>query len=155
MNKEGTPRTLLDDPIFRWIVIISTAISFAATAGVAASFRMDQRMFVWHWSIPIWMLVGVIAAVYLWKLALRLQKEPTRNNKRNFILFSISLVLAGIVGFLWPVLFVAQEKFADLRRGLVTAGIFLGVCGGVFYAFMRSFHEPEQEPEKKTPTPGS
>jgi hypothetical protein len=146
MSKEIAPRTLLDDTIFRRIVVVSTAIAFAATAAVGASFRMDQRMFVWHWSIPIWMLVGVVAALYLWKLALRAQRDPSRAHKRNFTLYSIALCAVAVLGFLWPVLFVAQEKFADLSKGLITAAIFLGGCGAMLFWFIKNFKDPEQPP---------
>lgn len=142
MDREVSERHLLEDTIFRRIVVGSTALAFAATAAVGASFRMDRRMFVWHWSVPLWMAVGVAAALILWKLALRAQTSPSRKNKRNFIIYSIALTLVAFLGFLWPVLFVAQEKFADLRQGLITAAIFLGGGGAIFYWFIRNFSEP-------------
>lgn len=136
-NEESKSPHILEDSTLRRIVIVSTALAFAGTAAACASFRMDGRMFVWHWTVGLWMLVGAVAAVYFWKFALRAQAEPTAQNKRNAIVCGAIVTLLAVFGVFWPMRFVAQARFGDLGKGLLTAAAFLGVGAGVAVAFVR------------------
>jgi hypothetical protein len=149
MRSDHEKETILHDSLFRRIVVLATMLSFAATAATGASFRLNGQMFVWHWSIPFWMAVGVFAAWYL-----SAQVSPTPVNKRRFLIFCSVVGLSGVGVFLWPVLAASAEIFWDLIRGLATAGVFLVISGSLIFWFVKSLLSGESE-EGAQPQDGS
>ena len=80
-------------------------------------------------------IVAAIFAWYYWKLVARMATEqaPVQRRKR-FIVFSIGLVLVGVIGFLYPLKFIPPEKRKDVFIGLALA---VGVLSGVGFVMRK------------------
>jgi hypothetical protein len=84
---------------------VPNGFSFELNAGTIVSFVLAAT-FAWFY----WRLVARMAA----------EKSP-QQRKRKFIVFSLGLVLVGIVSFLYPLKFIPAEKRGDVFTGLALA----------------------------------
>lgn len=74
-------------------------------------------------------LVAAPVAWFYWRLIARMATERAPEQRRKkFIVFSIGLLLIGIMAFLYPLKFVPPEKRKDVFIGLALA---FGCIGGV------------------------
>ena len=83
------------------------------------------------------MIAFVLAASagwYYWKLVARMAAEKSPNLRKKFIVFSIGLVLLGVIGFLYPLKFIPPEKRKDVFIGLALA---VGVLSGVGFVMRK------------------
>ena len=74
-------------------------------------------------------LVAAPVAFFYWRLIARMATERAPEQRRKkFIVFSIGLLLIGVMAFLYPLKFVPAEKRKDVFIGLALA---FGCIGGV------------------------
>ena len=74
-------------------------------------------------------LLAAPVAFYYWRLIARMATERAPEQRRKkFIVFSIGLLLIGVMAFLYPLKFVPAEKRKDVFIGLALA---FGCIGGV------------------------
>ena len=97
---------------------------------------------------------GVFAWLY-WRMIERMASEKApAQRKRRFVLFSIGVVLVGIVSFLYPLKFVPAEKRKDVFTGLALAVAVLSGVGFVMWK-VRNFLEADlkksEEKERQEP----
>lgn len=74
-------------------------------------------------------LIAATFAWFYWRVIERMasEQEP-QPRKKKFVVFSIGLVLVGIVSFLYPLKFITAEKRKDVFIGLALA---IGCIAGV------------------------
>lgn len=135
----GSPKTL-----FR---IAGAGASLAFGAMVATLFALEPTpaglMFVLNASAVVAFVIAAFFAWMYWRMVERmaLEKVPA-SRKKKFIVFSIGLVLVGIVSFLYPMKFIPPEKRRDVFIGLALAvGCIFGV--GVVMWKVRNFLEAD------------
>lgn len=113
--------------------IAGVGSSLAFGAMVASLFALDHGPSGFSFRLnALTVIAFVIAAAtgwYYWKLVARMatEKAPAQRRKK-FIVFSVGLVLVGVVGFFYPMKFIPPEKRKDVFIGLALA---FGVLSGV------------------------
>jgi hypothetical protein len=67
-------------------------------------------------------IAAAVPAWFYWRLVARMavDKAP-QQRKKKFIVFSVGLMLVGIVSFLYPLKFIPEEKRKDVFVGLTLA----------------------------------
>jgi hypothetical protein len=80
-------------------------------------------------------VAAAIPAWFYWRLVARMamDKAPQQRRKK-FIVFSVGLLLVGIVSFLYPLKFIPKEKRADVFVGLALA---IGCITGVGFVMLK------------------
>jgi cytochrome bd-type quinol oxidase subunit 2 len=74
-------------------------------------------------------LVAAPVAFFYWRLITRMATERApEQRRRKFIVFSVGLLLVGVMAFLYPLKFIPKEKRKDVFIGLALA---FGCIGGV------------------------
>jgi cytochrome bd-type quinol oxidase subunit 2 len=74
-------------------------------------------------------LVAAPVTFFYWRLIARMATERAPEQRRKkFIVFSVGLLLIGVMAFLYPLKFVPPEKRKDVFIGLALA---FGCIGGV------------------------
>lgn len=118
VQSTGGPRT-----IFR---IAGVGASLAFGVMVATLFALkpvpDGLTFVLTVPAVIAFVVAALFAWLYWRMVERmaLEKVPAQK-KKKFVVFSVGLVLVGIVSFLYPMKFIPEEKRRDVFIGLTLA----------------------------------
>ena len=118
------------------IASISTALAFGTVLGSMASLQQDGSGFLFHFSggTVIAFMVGAAVALLYWKLV---SLSEARGASR-LLRISSSLLLLGAVGvFLYPLRFLASEKLAEVRQGLVAAALALSLLGFILWQIKR------------------
>src|SRR5690349_3396617 len=120
---------LYQDPVFRKIVVCSTAIGLAGMLGSVAAIRITKTaglQFGWHWSILLVAGAVVLWNSRFWKVVWELQDGANEKTRRRLVWHLAVLGLLGIGSFLYPIRFIEQSYFSGVGRGLLTAISFLG-----------------------------
>ena len=133
----ANPSKALDDgrksggsTLFR---IAGAGASVAFGAMVASLFALkpvpDGLSFELNVGAVISFLVAAAFAWMYWRMVARMamEKAPAQRRKK-FVLFSIGLLIVGVVSFLYPLKFIPSEKRKDVFIGLALA---MGCIGGV------------------------
>src|ERR1700685_4195936 len=102
-----SPATIIEpirsnDRAFNRIVVASTAIGFAAVLGSTACLERTPGHgydFHWHSRALIWMTLGVLAAIRLWKLVWLAQDDTTGKAGPRLMKFSLFLLAGGFAVF--------------------------------------------------------
>ena len=108
-----------------------SALAFGAM--VASLFALDHGPSGFSFRLNALTVIAFVVAAaagwYYWKLVARMaaEKAPAQRRKK-FIVFSVGLVLAGVIGFFYPMKFIPPEKRHDVFIGLALA---FGVLSGV------------------------
>ena len=117
-------------PLFH-IAGLGAAVAFGAM--VASLFALNPAAngvtFQLNAATIISPLVATPFAWFYWRLMARMAVEKTpQQRKRKFIVFSVGLMLVGLVSFLYPLKFIPAEKRQDVFIGLALAvGCITGV----------------------------
>ncbi len=113
--------------------IASYAAALAFGVMVATLFALERTpiglTFKLNAAAVISFLVAAPVTFFYWRLIARMatQRAPEQQRKK-FIVFSIGLLLIGVMAFLYPLKFVPEEKRKDVFVGLALA---FGCIGGV------------------------
>ena len=145
---DAAPMERQVDATFDRIVVVSTALGFAAVLGTAACLERgaDQGLdFHWHWRALLWMGLGVAAAVRLWQLLWRAQADDTGKAGKSLVKFCILLLIGALGVFVYPILFVSSEHFNDVLTGLSLATAVLTFVGWMIYRVARGFEESDAD----------
>ena len=100
-------------------------------------------------------LVAAPVAWFYWRLIARMTTERAPEQRRQkFIVYSIGLLLIGVMAFLYPLKFVPKEKRKDVFIGLALA---FGCIGGVGLVMLkvRKFLEADLKSSEEKDGPGS
>lgn len=132
--------------LFR-IVGLSTGLAFGGMVGTLFAVKAGPEGITFHVTPPAviaFLLSGTIAWFY-WQLVERMAAGPAPDQRRKrFKLFSIGLVVVGIISFLYPLKFIPEEKRRDVFIGLTLA---IGCITGVGFVMMKvkRFLEADQQ----------
>jgi membrane protease YdiL (CAAX protease family) len=121
------------------------SVAFGVMVGTLFALRSvpDGFTFELNSAAGIAFIAAAVFAWFYWRTIERmaLEKVPAQRKKR-FILFSIGLVLVGVVSFLYPMKFIPAEKRRDVFIGLALAvGCIVGV--GLVMWKVRNFLEAD------------
>jgi len=133
MQSEKTPGS---STLFR---IAGVGASLAFGAMVSSLFALKSRPDGFAFELNAITIVAFVAAAALgwfyWRMIARLATDRApQPRKKKFVVFSIGLVLVGIVSFLYPLKFIPKEKRKDVFIGLALAA---GCITGVGFVMMK------------------
>ncbi|MGV3774138.1 MAG: hypothetical protein ACO1QB_14655 [Verrucomicrobiales bacterium] len=143
------PKAPFQDSNFKRIVVVSTALGFAFMVGLISSIQGKNAqglVFGWHWPVLVWIAAAVLSNAVFWRVAGNVQANPSPGNKKRFILGCLFMGAIGVAAFLYPMRF-SEKSFThwfSLIKGLVTAVIFLGICGWIFYKFCETLNQADE-----------
>jgi hypothetical protein len=139
----GTAPVEAVDRTFNRIVLVSTAMGFAAVLGSAACLERGADgglTFRWHWRALIWMALGVVVAMRLWRLLWRAQSDGTGKAASQLKRFCAGLLIGAVGVFVYPILFVSSEHFDDVLTGLSLATAVLTFVGWMIYRVIKGLN---------------
>jgi hypothetical protein len=146
-------KSLVQDKVFRRIVVYSTGLGLSLMLASLASIRIGRAQglqFTWHWSILVWMGAAVIWNWRFWQSVWDVYEQPSDKTRRKLVIYSILLIALGLAAFLYPIRFISEAYRPDISRGLVTAALFLGILAWFLYKFGRAFVESDEQQTGKT-----
>ena len=116
---------------------LGASLAFGAMVASLFAVRATPHGFAFELTIPAvlaFLAAGTFAWFY-WRLVARMSLEnPPHQRKRKFIVFSIGLMLVGIVSFLYPLKFIPREKRWDIFVGLTLA---FGCIAGIGFVMWK------------------
>lgn len=119
-----------DSTLFR-IAGAGAALAFGAMVASLFAVRSTAAGFVFELNAlaVVAFVVSAIVAWFYWRLVARMafDKAPEQRRKK-FAVFSIALLVVGVLAFLYPLVFIPQAKRKDVFIGLALAfGVLTGV----------------------------
>jgi hypothetical protein len=139
--QDNSTRTL-----FR-IAGLGTALAFGAMVGSLFAVRSMPNGLTFDITpaVIIAFFVAAVIAWFYWRMVARLagSSAPELQRKR-FVLFSIAMVVVGILSFLYPIKFIPPEKRRDVTIGLTLAIACITGVGVVMWR-VRKFLEADQK----------
>ena len=134
------------DQNFRFIIVYSTAVAFGFMIATIEALGVNTSGFSFH---PTWhtLVAFGFGALLPW-LAWRLVFASTPANRRSrMAIFAAVLGLLGLLGFFYPMRYVASEKMADLMIGFALAVGALSIAGGLVWLVKRYLEADERRGE--------
>ena len=122
--------------LFR-IAGIGASLAFGAMVGTLFALKpvRDGFTFKVNAGVVIAFIAAAIFAWFYWRLVERMAAEKTpQRRQKKFVVFSVGLLLVGLVSFLYPLKFIAEEKRKDVFIGLALA---VGCITGVSIVMMK------------------
>lgn len=121
MKKEAKP--VSNSTLFR---IAGWGASLAFGTMIATLFALKIRPAGVSFELNFWVVISFFVAAaagwFYWRMVARLAVGgAVKDQKRKFQLFSLGLILMGVVGFLFPLKFIPAEKRMDVFVGLALA----------------------------------
>ncbi|HEY0551251.1 MAG TPA: hypothetical protein VGF13_16725 [Verrucomicrobiae bacterium] len=119
--------------------IAGVGASLAFGAMVASLFALKSKPDGFAFELNAIAILAFVAAAALgwfyWRMIARMATDRApQPRKKKFVVFSIGLVLIGIVSFLYPLKFIQKEKRKDVFIGLALAA---GCIAGVGFVMMK------------------
>ncbi len=118
--------------------IAGAGASLAFGAMVASLFALKSKPDGFAFELNAIAIVAFVAAAavgwFYWRMIARMATDRGPQRKKKFVVFSIGLVLIGIVSFLYPLKFISKEKRKDVFIGLALAA---GCLTGVGFVMMK------------------
>ena len=112
-----------ESALFR-IAGLGTSVAFGVMVASLFALRSVPNGFTFELNAAavISFIAAAVPAWFYWRLVARIavDKAPQRR-KKKFIVFSVGLMLVGIVSFLYPLKFIPEEKRKDVFVGLTLA----------------------------------
>jgi hypothetical protein len=137
--------------LFR-IAGVGASVAFGAMVGslFAVKATAEGLMFELNLAAVLAFVVAGIFAWFYWRLVARMatDKAPQQRRKK-FIVFSVGLILVGLVSFLYPLKFVPAEKRWDVFVGLSLAAACITGVGLVMWRVKRFLDADLKRSEEK------
>jgi hypothetical protein len=151
MNGERPPG---NDPALLRIAGLGASLAFGAM--VASLFALKPVPNGFSFELNVGAVLSFLAAAtvawFYWRMVARMAADKSpEQRKKKFIVFSLGLVLVGIVSFLYPLKFIAAEKRWDVFVGLTLAVCCLLGIGFVMWKVMRFLDADLKKSEEKEP----
>jgi len=121
--------------LFR-IAGIGASMAFGAMVASLFALRPVTDGFAFELNAPtiVSFVLAATFAWFYWRMVARMATEKSpEHRKRKFMVFSLGLVLVGIVSFLYPLKFIPEEKRYDVFFGLALAMACIGGVGVVMW----------------------
>jgi len=141
------PRSPDNDPVFRRVLVISTALAFGGMLASLALFEDGPGglLLRFHWAAVPLFLSGCLVAALFWRLVFRVALRGDAASGRRLRLMVAGLGLMAIAAFFYPLRFVSAEKRMDVLFGMGLAFVVLGLAMTMWWKVIRwlSADEPK------------
>lgn len=100
------------------------SLAFGAMVASLFALRSSGTGFTFELNVPtvISFLIAATFGWFYWRMVARMAVEKApEQRKKKFAVFSLGLILVGIVSFLYPLKFIPAEKRYDVFFGLTLA----------------------------------
>ena len=130
--------------LFR-IAGVGASVAFGVMVGTLFALKAAPDGFAFELNaaaVVAFIAAGAFAWFY-WRMIERMAVEEAHARRRKrFVLYSLGLVLVGIISFLYPLKFIPPEKRKDVFTGLALAVAVLSGVGFVMWK-VRNFLEAD------------
>jgi len=118
--------------------IAGVGASLAFGAMVASLFALKPVPDGFSFELNVGAVLSFLAAAafawFYWRMVARMAVEKApEQRKRKFVIFSIGIVIVGVVSFLYPLKFIPAEKRSDVFIGLALAAACITGVGFVMW----------------------
>ena len=142
------PVSLDNDVGFKAVVILSSALGIGTLAASLIVLEPTDHGFEFKWSLyaPVGFVVGALLAWAYWRLVFRLalRNAKPRESARRLKQAVIGLLVLGVLAFLYPLRYVAEERRTDVLIGL---GAAIAALSGVGWMIRTVVVMLESEPD--------
>ncbi len=150
MKNNGSGQSLDNDSGFKAVVVGSSALGIGTLMASLTVLEPTDHGFEFRWSpyVPLTFLIGALLAWAYWRLIFKLasrESDPVRSARR-LKQAVVGLLALGVLTFLYPLRFVAEERRTDVLIGLGTAIIALSGVGWMVRTVVVML-ESEPEPD--------
>ncbi len=133
MKNKGPSQTLDNDSGFKAVIVGSSALGIGTLMASLAVLEPTDHGFEFRWTpyAPVAFVVGALLAWAYWRLVFRLalrEADPIRSERR-LKQAVVGLLALGVLTFLYPLRFVAEERRTDVLIGLGAAIVALSGVG--------------------------
>ena|SRR5436190_825842 len=115
---------------------IGASVAFGVMVATLFALKPAPNGFAFELNIATFVSFFTAAAFawFYWKMVERMAMEKApQQRKKKFVVFSIGLVLVGVVSFAYPMKFIPAEKRADVFIGLALAFACITGVGAVMW----------------------
>lgn len=119
-----------DSTLFR-IAGVGAALAFGAMVASLFAVRRGAAglTFQVNTLVVIAFIASAVVAWFYWRLIARMATDKSpEQRKKKFVVFSIALLVVGVIAFLYPLTLIPADKRKDVFIGLALA---VGVLTGV------------------------
>ena len=135
----------------RQVVIVSTALTFAAVFGwLACIQRLDSGEIEFHWqaSAWLWIVIGIASTIYFWRQIWPAQNvSPTGAGKRVFKGWAV-LMIPSLLWMAYPLRFISGQQLLNVFTGLIIAASVLTFGGWMVFRLIKGFADETASPVK-------
>lgn len=136
--------------------IAGVGASLAFGAMVASLFALKSVPNGFAFELNVGAILAFFAAAtfawFYWRMVERMAMEKApQKQKRKFIIFSLGLVLVGLVSFAYPMKFIPAEKRPDVLIGLALAFACITGVGFVMWKVKRFLDADLKRSENNEP----
>jgi hypothetical protein len=133
VNNNGPAQSLDNDSGFKAVVVGSSALGIGTLMASLTVLEPTDHGFEFKWSAyaPVAFVIGALLAWAYWRLVFRLalrEADPIRSARR-LKQAVVGLLILGVLAFLYPLRFVAEERRTDVLIGLGAAIVALSGVG--------------------------
>ncbi|MEI6193866.1 MAG: hypothetical protein WCS42_06000 [Verrucomicrobiota bacterium] len=142
-------RTVPTDRGFRLVLVVSTALIFAAAFGwLACIERMENGEVEFHWqaSTWIWIATGMASTVYFWRQIWPTQNVSPTSVVRRQIKGWAALMIPSLMWMAYPLRFISGQQLLNVAIGLAIAATVLACGGWMVYRLIQGFAGDEAPP---------
>lgn len=122
-----------NDAGFKAVVILASALGMGTLLASLIVLEPTDHGFEFKWTIyaPVGFVVGALLAWAYWRLVFRLalRNADPKQSARRLKQAVIGLLALGVLAFLYPLRFVAEERRTDVLIGLGAAIVALSGVG--------------------------
>src|SRR5215217_7731413 len=119
---------------------IGASLAFGVMVATLFALKSAPNGFAFELNVGTFVSFFAAAAFawFYWKMVERMATEKApQQRKKKFLVFSIGLVLVGLVSFAYPMKFIPAEKRADVFIGLALAAACITGVGVVMWKVKR------------------
>jgi peptidoglycan/LPS O-acetylase OafA/YrhL len=146
----NAPKASGSSGLFR-IAGLGASVAFGAMVGSLFAVKSGPEGLTFELNVAtiVAFLVAGMFAWFYWRMVERMaaDKAPQRRRKK-FIVFSVGLLLVGVVSFLYPLKFIPPEKRWDVFVGLSLAVLCVSGVGAVMWKVKRFLDADEKRTEE-------
>ena len=137
---------------FKYAIIISTALTFAAVFGWLACIDRQENGdldFRWHWSALLWIVIGIASTIYFWRQVWPAQNDSSVGKRNRLVKGWTALLIPSLIWMTYPLRFLSGKHFTDVLAGLTAAAIVLTLGALMLFRLIKGFNENEPTDKEK------
>jgi hypothetical protein len=133
------------------IVRAATAIAFGVTGGVLAGLAHSGSGIVLKfnfWVIPA-VAAGAAVGWAYWSFILRRLIAPqSRQVSKRFRVYTVLLVIGGLICFFYPIRYAIKGNISDVLEGILMAFFIVGIVGWLVWSVARLLNRQDSDQTK-------